>query len=161
MSIEAQLDRLNTNIEALVGAIAANTSVASSIANNEAAAAPAPQAAPTRTRRTKAEIDAENAAKAPAPVVEAPQAAPAAEVAQAEENPFGEQTSAPEATSTAAYTLDDVRSYGLKLRDKLGMDKAKAVVAQFGVTSLADLPAAKYSAWVRKVIELTAEEESL
>lgn len=156
MSIENQLERLNINIEALVGAIAANTSVTSAILNS---AAQAPASAPKITANKRggkatqpAEPEAETpvAESAPAPVAEAPQAAA---------DPFGDAP-AP-APASQSFTLDDVREYGLKLRDAKGVEAAKKLIESFGVAKLADIPADKYAAFVRKCIALTSEETEL
>lgn len=162
MSIEAQLERLNQNIESLVGAIAANTSVAASIANgntNQTTAVAAPAAAdkPTRTRRTKEEIAADAAKEAKATEGTLPAATTEKldeelthadqQATQAEEDPFGD--SAP-ATETKTYTLDDAREAGLKLKDVVGLDKARAFISTFGVDSIKDLPADKFGAFITK-----------
>lgn len=134
MSIEAQLERLNTNLENLVGAIAANTSVASALTSNAApAAAPEkPAKAPKKEKATE---------PAPAPAAEP---VPAAEVPQAEVDPFADDV----ADAAPTYTLDDVREAGLKLKDKIGLEKTREFIAKFGVSTIKDVPESKFAEFV-------------
>lgn len=158
MSLESQLERLNTNIEALVGAIAASTSIKAT-----AAAAPAPAAATTTEKPAKPRKAKTEAPAAAAPVAstlgvsaeqvaedlkQAPAAAPAAEAPQANDDPFGDLNAGETAAPT--YTIDDVREAALKLRDATDMDKAKAFIAKFGVDSIKYLPEDKFADFITK-----------
>jgi len=60
------------------------------------------------------------------PVHDVPPASGAA--APAQDDPFAD-----EPTTTKAYTLDDVRNAAFKVRDKFGMDKAKALIGKYAV----------------------------
>lgn len=141
MSIETELQRLNENLQTLVGAIAANTSVAASLANSSAPVAASPAAEkPTRTRRTKEQIAAEEAAAA------TPAADTVVETPQAEDDPFGDT----EAPAAATYTIDDVREAALKLRDATSTEKAKEFIAKFDVSTIKDLPESKFADFIQK-----------
>lgn len=149
MSIEAQLERLNTNLENLVGAIAANTSVASALANTGPTALEASltKVVPKKTTKPKEEVKAEAPAPAPAPVAEAAPA-PAAEVPQAEADPFADDSVEAIMASAPTYTLDDVREAGLKLKDKIGLEKTREFIAKFGVSTIKDVPPSRFAEFV-------------
>lgn len=141
MSLEAQLERLNTNIENLVGAIAANTSIAASLTNAAPAAAPEkPAKAPKKDKEVKA------AEAAPAPAAET---APAAEeVAQAEADPFADDSVDTIMAAPPTYTINDVREAGLKLKDKIGLEKTREFIAKFGVSTIKDVPESRFAEFV-------------
>lgn len=164
MSIEAQLDRLNSNLEALVGAIAANTSVAATLTN----AGPAPQAAesplgndddknPRGAGRPKtvyyrlANGEVVKSSSKDAPVEGAVEITKAEYEEAQKPKPAGKATDTkPAADSSNALTIDDVREVALKYRDKTNQETAKAHIATFGVASIKDLPAEKFAEFITK-----------
>lgn len=174
MSIEQQLERLNANLEALVGAIAANTSVANAIASTASAALPAgdkPQAAenplgeapanPRGAGRPKtvyyrlANGEVVKSSSKDTPVEGAVEITKdeydAAQVKPPKAETKTEPKSEPAAgTSSVTYTIDDVREVALKYRDKTSQEQAKAHIATFGVASIKDLPEAKFAEFIEK-----------
>lgn len=48
--------------------------------------------------------------------------------ASAQDDPFADE---PTGSPSAAFTLDDVRNVAFKVRDKFGMDKAKALIGKY------------------------------
>lgn len=148
-ALAASNNRLANAVEMLVGAIAANTSLSAAFSTVEAAAASAPAAAPeapkpTRTRRTKEQIAADEAAAAAPALTLAPDSV--AETPQAQDDPFGDT----EAPAAATYTIDDVREAALKLRDATSTEKAKEFIAKFGVSTIKDLPESKFADFIQK-----------
>jgi hypothetical protein len=175
MSIEAQIERLNANIENLVGVLAA---VASRGTSAPAVApvnpgptvttspAPAGGAGPGRPRTVYYRLPNGQAVKSSSkdtPVggaveitkaeYEKAVAAPPVEVVKGgaapaqEADAFGEPADEP---ATAGPTLDDVRNAGLAYRDKHGVDEAKKLIATFGVAKLADMPEARWAEFIAK-----------
>lgn len=172
MSIESEMQTLNANlaelnglIGSLVGAIAANTSVAASITSPAALAAAAPAAEkPAKPRKPKTEATAVAAPAASAMGVSAEQVADdlakaPAEAPQANDDPFGDLNEAE--TPAPTYTVDDVREVALKLRDATSMDKAKAFIATFGVDSIKYLPEDKFADFIAKANAAIAAAKDL
>lgn len=107
---------------------------------------------PKRTRRTKAEMEADRAAEAPK-AVETPVAAVMTAVAAAvvETAPAAPAV----APTTSALTQADAMKAleGLLAKPGKGMPACLAVLGQYGVTSISKLPADKYGEFIQKCNE--------
>lgn len=186
MSLEQQLERLNTNLEALVGAIAANTSTVNNIAAiaGQSPAPERPQAAdspladdgknPRGAGRPKTvyyrlangQVVKSSSKDAPTEgAVEITKAEYEAAVNNGGKTPADtkpQSSENPLSDSPAPkYTLDDVREIGLKYRDKTDQATAKAHVATFGVASLKDLPPEKFEEFITKTKALLEGDDEL
>ena len=172
MSIEQQLERLNANLEAIVGAIAANTSVASSFtaaaavgstdkpqaAENPLGDAPANPRGAGRpktlyyrlangevVKSSSKDTPVKGAVEITKDEYDAAQAKP--NKAETKTEPKAEPAAG---ASSVTYTIDDVREVALKYRDKTSQEQAKAHIATFGVASIKDLPEVKFAEFIEK-----------